>query len=318
MKKSIIIFVTIILMLTFVSCSPKEDAPEISIGTLAGPTGMGMVHILEDATNKYKVSIYTSPDQIIPKIINGEVDICAVPSNLASVLYAKTNGQIAVLSINTTGVLYIVENGDTINDINDLKGKTINASGQGASPEYILNNVLEKNGLIPNEDVTIIYHAEHATLANLIAAGEIDIAILPEPFVSVVTSKNESLNVQVDFNDLWHELYGENTDMPMGVTIVQKDFLEKYPKTVESFLKDYEKSIEFVNSNIDEAAELIAKHKIVGSPGIAKSAIPRSGISYTVGDELKSTLDQYLEVLFGYNPASVGGALPDEEFYYNK
>lgn len=316
--KKIIIILAVILISSFLFMGCNTNEPDsIKVATLAGPTGMGMAKLIEDSKDKYEINIYTAPDQIVPKIINGEVDICAIPSNLASILYAKTNKEIIVLSINTTGVLYIVENGDTINEISDLKGKTINASGQGASPEYILNNILEQNGLVPGEDVNIVYHSEHANLANLVAAGEVDIAILPEPFVSLVASKNADLNIQLDLNDLWHDLYGDNTDMPMGVTVVQKAFLEKYPKVVKEFIKDYKASIKFVNDNMEEAAQLISQHKILPSPQIALSAIPRSGISYIENDEMKSTLEQYLQVLFSYNPASIGGIMPDEEFYYN-
>jgi NitT/TauT family transport system substrate-binding protein len=225
MKRIIPILILIFALSSiFSGCTSSEDDVVIKVGTLAGPTGMWMAKILDDNSSKYEVSIYTAPDQIVPKIIKGELDICAVPSNLASILYKKTDKRIKTLSINTTGVLYIVENGDTINSISDLKGKTINSSGQGASPEYILNNILEKNGLVPGEDVEVVYHSEHANLANLVASGEVEIAVLPEPFVSVVTAKNNDVQVKLNFNDLWHELYGEDVDMPMGVTIVQKEF----------------------------------------------------------------------------------------------
>ena len=318
MKKSLsILIILAAFIFVFAGCA-KEEMPVIKIATLAGPTGMGMTKLIDEAEGKYEVSVLTSPDQITPKIINGEADICAVPSNLASVLYAKTEGQIKVLSINTTGVLYIVENGDTINTIADLKGKTIYASGQGSSPEYILNHVLEENGLVPNEDVTIIYEAEHATLANMVAAGEVDIAILPEPFVSVVSAKNADVKVKIDMNAEWEAIYGEGVTIPMGVAIVQKDFLDKYPKAVEAFMEDYEASVNFVNDDMEAASALIAEQGILPSAGVAKMAIPRAGISFIVGDELESVLNQYLEVLYDYNPASVGGTLPDEDFYYQK
>ncbi len=318
MKKIIFILLAFVLAFSVFTGCAKEETPIIKVATLAGPTGMGMTKIIDEAEGKYEVSILTAPDQIVPKIISKEVDICAVPSNLASVLYKKTEGQIAVLSINTTGVLYIVENGDTIASVEDLRGKTIYASGQGASPEYILNHILEENGLVPNEDVTIIYQQEHAALANMMAAGEIEIAILPEPFVSVVTAKNADLNVQVNMNTEWEAIHGEGTVMPMGVAIVQKDFLEKYPKAVEEFMKEYEASVNFVNEDSESASALIAEQGILPSAGVAKMAIPRAGITFITGDDLESVLGQYLEVLYGYNPASVGGTLPDENFYYKK
>ena len=316
-KATSILLILMSMVFIFAGCA-KEEAPIIKIATLAGPTGMGMTKIIDEADGKYEVTVLTAPDQIIPKVVSKEYDICAVPSNLASVLYNKTNKQIEVLSINTTGVLYIVENGDTINSVEDLRGETIYASGQGASPEYILNHILEENGLVPNEDVTIIYEAEHATLASMVAGGEAKIAILPEPFVSVVTAKNKDLNIQIDMNAEWEKIYGEGTKMPMGVAIVQKEFLDKYPKAVEAFMKEYESSVNFVNDDIEAASEMIAAQGILPSAGVAKAAIPRAGICFITGDELKSVLGQYLEVLNTYNPASVGGTLPDEDFYYKK
>lgn len=318
MKKILYLIIVLTLIFSlFVGCT-KEESPIIKIATLAGPAGMGMTKIIDEADSKYEVTILTSPEQILPKVISKEVDICAVPSNMGSILYNKTNKEIEVLSITTTGVLYIVENGDTISSIEDLRGKTIYATGQGASPEYILNHILEENGLIPNEDVTITYLPEHATLANMVAAGEVELAILPEPFVSVVSAKNKDIKVKIDLNIEWEAIYGEGTQMPMGIAIVQKEFLEKYPEAVEAFMKDYEASVNFVNENMDAAAELIAAQKILPSAAIARAAIPRAGISFIVGDDLQTVLNQYLEVLSNYNPASVGGALPDEDFYYKK
>ena len=318
MKKIISIIAALILTaLIFAGCA-KEDAPVIKVATLAGPAGMGMTKIISEADGKYEVSLLTAPDQILAKVINKDVDICALPANMASILYNKTDKAIEVLSITTNGVLYILENGDTISTIEDLRGKTIYSTGQGASPEYVLNHVLSENGLVPGEDVTINYLPEHATLANMLAAGEVEIALLPEPFVSVAMAKSDSIKVKIDMSDEWEKIHGEGTKLPIGVAVVQKDFADEYPEAVEDFMKDYESSINFVNSEQDAAAELIASQNILPSTAVAKSAIPRSGVSFITGSDLESVLDGYLHVLYEYNPASIGGTLPDEGFYYRK
>ena len=318
MKKIIPIVVALILIsLIFAGCA-KEGTPVIRVATLAGPAGMGMTKIINEADGKYEVSLLTAPDQLLAKVINGDVDICALPTNMSSILYNKTDKQIKVLSITTNGVLYILENGDTISTIEDLRGKTIYSTGQGASPEYVLNHVLNENGLVPGEDVTINYLPEHATLANMLAAGEVEIALLPEPFVSVAMAKSENIKVKIDMSAEWEKIHGEGTKLPIGVAVVQKELLEKHPEAVEAFMKDYEASVNFVNSDLDAAAELIASQNIVPSAAIAKAAIPRSGVSFITGSDMEKVLGEYLAVLYEYNPAAVGGTLPDEGFYYRK
>lgn len=290
----------------------------IKIATLAGPTGMGLVNLINDETGRYEVELLTQPDQIIPKIISGEVDVATIPSNLASVLYNKTQGAISVISVNTKGVLYILENDDEVASIADLKGKTIKATGQGASPEYVLNRILKENGLTVGEDVIVEYLPAHGDLSTALGAGDETLGLLPEPHVSIASAKNPELQVKIDLNEEWQAIFGENVEIPMGVTIAQNEFLEANPELVESLMADYSVSVDYVNNDIDAAAEDIVTAGIVGSAGIAKNAIPRCGISFVTGEEAQTMLEQYFSVLFESNPKSVGGALPDEAFYYQK
>lgn len=321
MKKQFILFVSMVMivLLALAGCTtPAEDKLDtpIRVATLAGPTGMGMVQLMDDTSNQYDVSVFTAPDQLVPKIINGEVDIAAVPSNLAAVLYKKTQGAISIVSVNTLGVLYIVENGDTVNSLQDLEGKTLYATGQGATPEYVLNDILNQNQLQPGTAVDVQYLAQHADLANQVAAGDITLAILPEPFVTTVLTKNPNVTVKIALDDEWQALYGEGVNMPMSTAIVRNEFLEQYPQAVQSFLTDYNASVDYVNSETKEASEKMVSHGIIGAAAIAERAIPRCSITYIDGTEAKAMLEQYYQVLFNSNPASVGGAIPDEAIYY--
>ncbi len=315
MKKKFSTALAIIMMVALLTACAvtgntiSKESPA-SVTTLAGPTGMGMISMF--SSEDYNVSLMTTPDQITPKIINGEVDIAAIPSNLAAVLYNKTKGSIRVVAVNTMGVLYILENGDSIKSIADLAGKTIYATGQGASPEYVLNNILEKNGL---EDVTVKYMGAHADLANAMAAGEVTIAMLPEPFVSVVTAKSKDINVAVDLNEEWKKIYGEDAGIPMGVTVVSKELAEN-KEAMNKLIADYSESVEFVVTDTQNAALEIADQKIIPSAKIAETAIPRCAISFITGQENKNILEEYFRVMFESDPASIGGALPDESFYY--
>lgn len=311
MKKVLIFVLAVVLAIGMLSACASdagysEDKP-LSVATLAGPTGMGMIEIIK--SDEYDVQVFTAPDQITPKIINGEVDVATIPSNLASVLYNKTQGAIKVVGVNTMGVLYILENGDTVNSISDLEGKTIYATGQGATPEFVLNEVLAQNGV----NATVQFMGAHADLANAMAAGDVTLALVPEPFVSVVMAKNKDVKVKVDINELWKEATG--SDLPMGVTIVSKELSENNA-AMQKLIEDYSASVEYVTSNTENAAADIEESGIIGSADIAKNAIPRCAISFVTGQEAKGMLEEYFSKMFESAPASIGGSLPDDEFYY--
>jgi NitT/TauT family transport system substrate-binding protein len=291
-------------------------AETIEVATLAGPTGMGMIQLVDNESDQYNVAIYSAPDQITPKIINQEVDFATIPSNLAAVLYNKTGGNISIIATNVMGVLYVLENGDTVNTIEDLNGKTIYATGQGASPEYALNELLTANGMEPGTDVTIEFMAEHADLANMMAAGEVNLALVPEPFVSIILAKNPDVKIKLSVNEEWQKIFGDEIGTPMGVTIVQNDFAAENPQAVADFMEAYASSVEFVTTDPQAASLLIEEHGILAKAKLAENAIPRCMISFISGEENQQMLEPYFNVLFESNPASVGGTLPDEAIYY--
>lgn len=307
-----------------VQTPPATEQTTIKIAALKGPTAMGMAKMIHDQkdleTKAYDIEVLNAVDEVIPKVATGEVDIAAVPSNVSSALYNKTEGKIVTLAINTLGVLYVVENGDTVHSVSDLKGKTIYSSGKGATPEYVLNYILKGNGLDPEKDVTIEYKSEHAECLAALTNDKNGIAVLPQPFVTAAQMKNDGLRVALDFTKEWTVVNESHPDQKNGVLITgvivaQKEFVEQNPELVKAFLEDYKKSIEFTNSNIDEAAALIAEADIVPEP-IAKRAIPLCNIVYIDGGNMKELLGGYLNVLYEANPKSIGGKLPGEEFYY--
>ena len=317
MKKFIVLIALVfVIFAAFTGCAKevKNDTPT-KIATLAGPSGMGLINLMDDSA-MYEVTVYTTPDQVTPLIISGEVDIATVPSNLAAVLYAKTNKEVTILSSNTLGVLYIVENGDSVKTIADLRGKTLYVSGQGASPEYVIDDVLMKNGLTPGVDVQIEFVATHADLANMVVAGDAPIAMLPEPFVSTVIAKNSNVKSKISLNDEWQKIYGEGNGLPLTATIVRNSYLAENPDRVTQFMQDYSASVEYVNTNTTQAAQKIVDKGIVGAVPIAQAAIPRCGICFVSGQDCKSQFSEYFNVLFEGNPESVGGALPDDAIYY--
>lgn len=294
---------------------PAEEkaSDKIAIGALKGPTAMGMAQLLDD--DSYDFTIAASPDEIVPQIVQGNVDIAAVPSNLAAVLYQKTQKNVSVLAVNTLGVLYLVENGESIQSVKDLKGKTIYASGKGATPEYALEYVLSANGIDPEKDVTIEYKSEHAEVVAALANDQTAAGLLPQPFVTTALMKNDSLRVALDLNQLWQDGVSDDSQLVTGVVVVRNDYLKEHEADVDAFMDAYQASVEFVNSDPDQAAKIIGAHDIIAEE-VAKKAIPDCSIVFVEGEEMQAMLSGYLSTLEQQNPEMVGGQLPDDDFYY--
>lgn len=305
-----------------VLCTGAGVRAEDSVNVLAlkGPTAMGMVSLMDQA-DQGEITGENYDFQIVasPAIAQGTTDIAAVPANLASVLYQKTNGGVQVLTINTLGVLYLVENGKQVQSVSDLKGKTIYASGKGATPEYALNYILKENGLTPGKDVQIEWKSEHTECVAALAEHEDAAALLPQPFVTTAQSKNDSLRVALDLTEEWDKIQkdnGGNSSLVTGVTVVRTQFAQEHPEIVEDFMERYQESVSYVNEHIEEVAKLIGDYDIVPEE-IAKKALPECNIVYIDGAEMKEKLSGYLEVLEQENPQAVGGVLPADEFYYD-
>ncbi len=316
MKKGIAFLLSLLLVLSLFSVSLAEEP--VRVVALKGPTAMGMVKLMEDNDGAYDFSIEAAPDLVAPLIIQGKADIAAVPANLASVLYNKLGGGVQVLAVNTLGVLYIVERGETVQTAADLKGRTIYASGQGATPEYALNYILRGNGIDPEKDVDIQFMSEHTECLNALLNNADGIALLPQPFVTTAMMKADDLRVALDLNDCWDELQA-GAEAPSalltGVVIARRKFVEVHPDLVTAFMDAYAESVFWVKTTPDESAALIGKYDIVPE-AVAKKALPACNIVYIEGAEMQTMLSGYLATLFEQNPAAVGGALPGEDFYY--
>ncbi len=292
---------------------PAEET-EIRVAALQGPTGMGMAQIVD----KYNCALAASADEITPQLVQGQLDIAAVPANLASVLYNNTEGKIQVLAINTLGVLYLVENGDTVHSVEDLRGKTIYSAGKGATPEYALTYMLSQNGIDPQQDVTIEWKSEHAECLSALLAGENAVAMLPQPFVTTAQMKNEGIRAALDLNEEWKSLSsaeGKSAALITGVAVARKEFVEENPELTAAFLEDYQASVEYVNSDTEGAAALIGGLGFLPE-AVAKKALPECNITFIAGEEMKEKLSGYLQTLFDQNPKAVGGTMPGEDFYY--
>lgn len=335
MKKIIVMLMLLSSALTLAfSQGAKDGSPitsspftseeiDVRVVALKGPTAMGMVGLMDKAESgsidgyNYTFSLESAPDAVVPQIVKGSVDIAAIPANLAAIVYNNTS-KIEILGINTLGVLYICQNGgEKIDDVSDLKGKTIYSAGKGSTPQYALETVLSKSGLEIGKDVFIEWKSEHAEcVAALVAAGDSSdkVAMLPQPFATTAVMSNPTISISLDLNDAWQSLSG--SPLVTGVTVVNRDFAAKNPKAVEAFLSEYKESVALVSEDLDKASELVAKYSILPKAAVAKKAIPECNITLVTGDEMQKALDEYFNVLYSFNPSSVGGKVPSEEIYY--
>ena len=324
MKKIFALLLALAMVFAFFSCGKvQEEAVTVRMIALKGPTGMGVSKLMADnddgkTKNKYNFTIAAAPTEVSAAVIGEKVDFAAMPVNLASVLINK-GADISLVAVNTLGVLYVLENGNEVTDIASLKGKTIYSTGAGATPQYVLEYILEKNGIDPKKDVEITYYTDHAELATLMATGKIEIAMLPEPNVTTVMVKNSSVRKALDLTEEWEKATaakGEKTSLAQGCLIVRTEFLEAHPNAVKAFLAAYKESVDFVNGNTEKAAQMIADAGIVPNAQIAAKALPNCNIVYMTGDEMIKTAKANFDVLFKADPTSVGGAMPGDDLYY--
>ena len=305
------------------TAAPEAEAPVTTfrIAGLKGPTTMGMVKLMSDAEagethQDYQVTMYGAADEVVPLLVKGDIDLAAIPANLAANLYNQTEGKVQVAAINTLGVLYVVTTGDDVKSVEDLKGKTVYSTGKGTTPEYVLNYILKENGIDPEKDLTVEYKSEATEVAAALqAADEGAIAVLPQPYVTAAQSQIEGLNVALNLTEEWNKV-STDSDLVTGVLVASTEFIEQNEAAFEEFLKDYQASIEWVNSNTADAAELVANYGIVAKAPLAQKALPACNITYVDGAEMKTKLSGYLQVLFDQNPKAVGGAMPGDDFYY--
>ena len=301
----------------------QQAAASIRVGAMVGPTAMGMVRLMEQAElgetqNTYEFAdLMTDASAFVAPLASGELDIAALPSNLSSVLYNKTEGGIQVLAVNVLSVLNIVERGESINAVADLAGKSIYATGQGATPEAVLRYLLKENGVDPDADLEIHWCADTTEALSFITEDAEAIAMLPQPFVTAACAKVEDLRVALNLGEEWDKL--ENgCSIVTGVLAVRTEFAQAHPDEVAVFLDEYAASEEYVTGQPEEAAALIEKYGIVQSAAMAQKALPECGITFLTGEECKDALEGYLQILADTDPAMVGGKLPGENFYYTR
>ena len=273
------------------------DDTVVRVASLKGPTSLGLLFLMDKAekgetSNAYEFQMATGADEILPLMVKGDLDIALIPANVASILYHKTQGGVEVIDINTLGVLYMVSGENDLADFTDLKGKTIYLTGKGTTPDYVLQYLLTANGMSVDD--------------------------VPQPFVTAACMQNDALKVIFDLNEEWNKIQGvSGSSMVTGVTVVRKEFLEEHEDAVKSFMEEHKASAEAINADPTTGAALAVEAQIVAKEPIAQKAIPGCNITYMDRADMKQALSGYLDVLFHQDSLSIGGGLPESDFYYD-
>lgn len=300
------------------AASDLDPELPVRIGSLKGPTTMGLVNLMNDTDNgeadqNYEFTMASQPDEIVASIAGGDQDIALIPANLASVLYHKTDSGISVIDINTLGVLYCVTGDASVSSIRDFAGRTVLSTGQGATPEYAIEYLLDQNGIT---DCTLEFHSEATEIAALLKEDPRQIAVLPQPFATAACAQNDQLRSAFSLTDEWDKVADGKSRLLTGVTVVRNEFLEEHPAAVDAFLADHAASAAAINDDPTAGGELVAQYGILEKAAIATKAIPSCNIVCITGEDMKTALSGYLDVLAGQNPKSVGGSVPGDDFYY--
>ena len=309
-------------LLTGCGSGKAEEKVTVKVGALKGATTLGLLPLEDKAANgeageNYEFSMMTAADELLPMMIKGELDIALLPSNVASILYQKTNGGVTVIDINTLGVLYMVSGDSSVTGVEDLAGRTIYLTGKGTTPDYVLHYILSGNGMDADSDCTLEYKSEATEVAALLAENPDAIGLLPQPFVTAACAQNDALSVILDMNAEWEKLQGEDGSLLVtGVTVVRNEFLQEHENAVAAFMEEHQASAQSMNSDVENGAKLAAASGIIAKEPIALKAIPKCNITYIDGADMKQAMSGYLEVLYEQNPESIGGALPGDDFYY--
>lgn len=325
MKKLLsLVLIAVMLLVPFAGCpapeTPPVEAPTVRVAGMKGPTSIGLVTLAKAAEkgttkNEYAIDMtYGKADAIVPKLVQGELDMAALPANVAASVYNSTNGKIRVLAINTLGVVNIVEKGESIQSISDLVGKKIYAVGRSTTPEYALRYLCAENG-VNFDDLNIEWRNEATEILPLLRNEDGAVAMIPQPFATAAGMQIEGLRIALNFNEEWDKLENDSTFVT-GVMVVRTAFLEQYPKAVADFLDEYEDSVMATHHSPESVAALTVEYELIAALPLAERAVLHCAQMYIDGAEMKAALSSYLETLYDLAPASIGGKLPEDAFYY--
>jgi NitT/TauT family transport system substrate-binding protein len=326
MRKKIVLLVSLVLFIavmpTLVAQAAQEalaaDQVIVDMAVMQGPSGFGTIGLnrnegrLDDQT-RIDLSVYPSPNEVIARLANGELDIAALPTNVAANLYAK-GVPVKTAAVVGEGMLLFLTTDKTITELSDLQNRKISIPGSGSTPDQMTKILVSALGFDYESDVQLDYSiASPAQLAQMMIAGKLDLAVLPEPFVTMVLNANDQTVPLLDVQILWSALTGTG-NYPMTVIVVSDGFIAEHSDRLPLVMGAIKDSVEWVNANPGDAGVMIEEAGIMKA-AMATPAIPRCNLVFRTATEGYDAMDTYLKVLHGFDYASVGGSVPDESFY---
>ena len=316
--KLLCLLIAVLMLLSLAACGQKDADTAIdkdltvNVVALNGTTGFGMAKLMSDSKAgttalSYNFTVETDPSNATAALVNGTADIAALPTNAAAALYNKTDGAVQVLALNTRGVLYVVTDGtENITSFADLRGKNVCVPVQ--NPTFIFQYLCEKNGLTVGTDITIDNtYAQPAELNTALASGEVHIAVLPEPMVTIARAANPALTVALDLTAEWDKVAPAGS-LVQGCVVVRKAFADEHPN-------EYQASIEYLTAEPDQAGQMIEDAGIFAKAAVAAKAIPNCNVCFVSGADMQAALTEFLTALSTVAPQSIGGSVPGDDFY---
>lgn len=320
MRRRILVSVILVSLIIGPAVAVRAESAGINVMVLPGTTGLSLVKLLEDQPGLGGVaadySVIKTPELMTARIIAGEADIAALPTNTAAILYNK-GVAVQLAAVTNWGVNYVIGRDASVRTWADLKGKDLALTGRGATPEILFRHFAAANGVNPDADVRVQYCQTAAELTQLALAGRADLAVLPEPWVTEALRKDPSLKVLLDFQAEWRRLEKRDESYPQSCLVIRADLAKTGNRAVQEFLRLAAEASDWVNAHPSEAGRLAEKYVQISAEA-ARDAIPRCNLRFVEASRAQAEIDYYLRRLFAFDPQSVGGRLPDARFYLAK
>ena len=314
MKKNVLSLLCILLSINVFSQS-------INIGLLNGPSCIPCAQLNENlhkiGETEVEYEMFATPQELLPKMIKKEIDIGFMPVNVAAKVYDSTNHKIICCGITGEGNLALITKNKNIKSLKDLKGKTVFVAGLGATPEYITKYILEKEGIVLNDEKGIFLDFSLPTnqIVPELLAGKIDYAIVPEPFITIASEKSKNKINIIDLQkDYFLKYFQQN--YPLTVMVVRSDFAEENPDLLKIFLEQYKSALSWTLDNPSDAGQLCEKYNFGLKKNVVEKSIPKSNYVFIPAVKGKLIIESLLQLFIEEDNSFLNGKLPEDDFYY--
>jgi NitT/TauT family transport system substrate-binding protein len=301
------------------SALDAQSLPPVTVYGLKGPSGVGMIQLFENPPQYPEAAItveaLAQPDLMAARFISGSAKVGILPPNMAAKL-AGAGARIQIAAVLGTGMLSLLTSDPDVRRIEDLRGKTLSAAGQGATPEYVFRRILRSKGINPDRDLRINFSLAYPEIARSLISGRIDTALIPEPFATMARAGKPDLREAADIQQEWVRAGGRG-NYPMTALVVDAGFAASQPLMLKTILQGFKDSAAWVTANPDKAGVLVEKHGLGIRAQIARAAIPRSNYVFIPALEARASLEALYQAFLEFSPAAIGGRLPGDGFYLN-